>query len=528
MVGAERQVQDEAKGAKKMKNTARMVTVTGITILCLMFTCATARAQSEMEGKDILVGEISKIRQDNPDFKIRLKPVSKVEKFRVGDRMAFEVTSNKDAYLTIIDVGTSGKAHVIFPNRWNRDNKIRKGKTYRIPGSDADYSFKLTGRPGVNYVKAIATLEPTRILPRDLDADVEEGFAEIRDLDKTAKDIIVELGKQGKKSWAETEAKFTVHSRHGEDGEEGELEPITERRSNKFNATLRTDKKSYRIGESVSFHFFSEHDCYLNLVDYGAGGKVRLIFPNRLQNDNFVKGGRVFTIPSRKEDEFHFKVKGPVGTERVEAFVTSRKVKLHSGSYGSEKSVYHQWDEEADTVRKDIQVQLDDVPDDLRSVVKTSFEVRPNGKGPGISKDIMVERIRESGSVTFGEKAILFGYGSADLLPASHAQLMEVADFIRDPQVADIPFFYVDGHTCNIGTDERNCKLSRDRAWNVVRFLVEKAGVPSEKLKARGFGKNDPEVDNDTDENRQKNRRVVLKSGTDSSRRERAKICDDE
>lgn len=360
-----------------MKNMFKAVVVTGVALLSLVLISGGALAQSDVEKKDIVVGEMSKIRHDNPDFKIRLKPVSKTGKFYVGGQVAFEVTSNKDAYLTIIDVGTTGKAHVIFPNRWNKSNKIRKGKVYRIPGSDADYSFKLRGPAGVNYVKAIATLKPVQFLPREVLADAEEGFAEIKEADKAAKDISVELGKQDKKGWAETESRFTLVSKRGADRDEGELEPIAESQQGKFKVKLWTDKKTYEVGDSVTFFFHSEDDCYLNLVNYGTSGKVRVIFPNRLQKDNFVKGGAVVTIPVKKEDDFLFKLNGPEGVERVEAVVTSHKLQLYPGSYDWEKYVYQPWDEKADKVGKDIEVQLQEVPDDFYITAKTSFKVKP-------------------------------------------------------------------------------------------------------------------------------------------------------
>jgi len=364
------------KGAEKMTNIVKVVVVMGVALLSLVLFSNGALAQSEMEKKDIVVGEMSKIRQDNPDFKIRLKPVSKKGKFYVGDQIAFEVTSSKDAYLTIIDVGTSGKAHVIFPNRWNKNNKIRKGKVYRIPGSDADYSFKLRGPAGVNYVKAIATLKPVQFLPREVLIDAEEGFAEIKDPDKAAKDISVELGKQDKKGWAETEAKFNLAARRGEDRDDDEMQPIAEEKEGKFKVKLWTDKKSYKVGEPVTCHFYAGRDCYLNLIDVGTSGKVRVIFPNRFQRDNFIKGGEAVTIPVKKEDDFLFKVKGPEGVEHLKAVVTTHKLQLYPGSYDWDQHVYQPWEDKSDVVEKDIDVQLADIPVGFYVKAATSFKVR--------------------------------------------------------------------------------------------------------------------------------------------------------
>lgn len=153
-------------------------------------------------------------------------------------------------------------------------------------------------------------------------------------------------------------------------------------------------------------------------------------------------------------------------------------------------------------------------------------------KKPGIiKKDLIVEELKKPSQngeivgIAFSSDAILFGYGSAVLREASHIQLMEIAKALNDAELSHIPFFLVDGHTCSIGTDERNCRLSKDRAESVVKFLVERGGIPAEKLKARGFGKNDPMVSNDTEENREKNRRVVLKSGLLSLESDKEKVC---
>jgi len=148
-----------------------------------------------------------------------------------------------------------------------------------------------------------------------------------------------------------------------------------------------------------------------------------------------------------------------------------------------------------------------------------------------INKDFIVEQLSkpsdggQTAAIAFSSDAILFGYGSAVPREASIPQLMEIAKALNDPGLAHIPFFLVDGHTCNIGTDERNCRLSQDRAGSVVKFLTEKGRVPADKLKARGFGKNDPAVANDTEENRKKNRRVVLKAGFLEMQADQGKMC---
>ena len=65
----------------------------------------------------------------------------------------------------------------------------------------------------------------------------------------------------------------------------------------------------------------------------------------------------------------------------------------------------------------------------------------------------------------------------------------------------------VEGHTDNQGTPEYNQRLSDARANSVMAYLV-KQGVEAGRVTAEGFGLTKPIATNDTDDGRQKNRRV--------------------
>ncbi len=71
----------------------------------------------------------------------------------------------------------------------------------------------------------------------------------------------------------------------------------------------------------------------------------------------------------------------------------------------------------------------------------------------------------------------------------------------------------VDGHTDNVpinkGTFPSNWELSSARASDTVRFLIEQ-GVDSSKIAAVGYADTRPLVDNNSDINRAKNRRVEI------------------
>lgn len=68
----------------------------------------------------------------------------------------------------------------------------------------------------------------------------------------------------------------------------------------------------------------------------------------------------------------------------------------------------------------------------------------------------------------------------------------------------------IDGHTDNVGADDKNMILSQKRATAVRNYLVKK-GVDDTKLESFGYGETMPIADNSTASGRQKNRRVEMK-----------------
>ncbi len=148
-----------------------------------------------------------------------------------------------------------------------------------------------------------------------------------------------------------------------------------------------------------------------------------------------------------------------------------------------------------------------------------------------IPKDVIIRDLTRAvapgraAAVVFSSELILFDYGSSRLRESSYRQLIEIAAALRASALAYIPHFFVDGHTCSIGSDANNCRLSWRRANSVVRYLVEYGGVPPSKLIPRGFGECCPVAPNDNEYSRRLNRRVVLKSGLTVVARDLADKC---
>ncbi len=107
--------------------------------------------------------------------------------------------------------------------------------------------------------------------------------------------------------------------------------------------------------------------------------------------------------------------------------------------------------------------------------------------------------------IVINEK-VQFEVNSAKILEVSHDLLNEVAKVIKEnPQIKKIE---VEGHASSEGSDDHNMKLSDRRAKAVMKYLTGQAGIDKAMLSAKGYGETRPIASNDTEDGREKNRRV--------------------
>jgi len=126
---------------------------------------------------------------------------------------------------------------------------------------------------------------------------------------------------------------------------------------------------------------------------------------------------------------------------------------------------------------------------------------------------IEVELEREEISITLPCKK-MFPPGSVELSGEGQETLLRIANILKEMPERDIQ---IEGHTDNMAIsgslkDEypTNWDLSAKRAVNVVKFLISKVDIEPSRLAAVAFGEYRPIADNDTEEGRNKNRRIVI------------------
>jgi len=98
-----------------------------------------------------------------------------------------------------------------------------------------------------------------------------------------------------------------------------------------------------------------------------------------------------------------------------------------------------------------------------------------------------------------------FASNSAEIKSRYYDEIDKVGDYMKKyPTTTAV----IEGHTDNVGSVEQNMKLSQVRAENVVKYLVEKSGIDSSRLSAKGYGSTRAIAYNSTPEGRQQNRRI--------------------
>lgn len=101
---------------------------------------------------------------------------------------------------------------------------------------------------------------------------------------------------------------------------------------------------------------------------------------------------------------------------------------------------------------------------------------------------------------------IYFDQGKAKLRSESFVELNKLLKALQHHPGWSIK---IDGHTDNVGFAALNLELSYDRARSVYFYLVNN-GIDKSRLRFEGFGSSNPIAKNDSEANRQKNRRVEV------------------
>jgi outer membrane protein OmpA-like peptidoglycan-associated protein len=130
---------------------------------------------------------------------------------------------------------------------------------------------------------------------------------------------------------------------------------------------------------------------------------------------------------------------------------------------------------------------------------------------PAIQRDQPIELFIDLEKIELGNSVVLknifFDTDKSDIKDESKQELEKLIDFLGENNSIRIE---ISGHTDNVGDSKHNMVLSENRAKSVCDFLTNN-GIEKSRLTYKGFGDTQPIKQNNTDENRAKNRRTEFK-----------------
>ena len=140
----------------------------------------------------------------------------------------------------------------------------------------------------------------------------------------------------------------------------------------------------------------------------------------------------------------------------------------------------------------------DGVPD-FKDACYTTPGVPENNGCPEMSEE-------DKQAIKEAFKNLLFESGKDIIKPSSFKSLDKLAKALSHNPGAKLN---LEGHTDNVGDDNKNMDLSKRRAKAVKNYLIGQ-GISSSEITSKGFGETKPVDDNSTKAGRTNNRRVEM------------------
>ena len=150
--------------------------------------------------------DINAIKSSGHEFKSRVW--TEKDRIGIGDEavVCFEV--DLPCHVTVFDFSTDGSITVLFPNRFQPDNRVRPGQVYRIPPEEGGYRIRVQGPPGLEQLKLFATTDDVPLYVRDYS---QTPFNSVADGDaESVRGLVATFDKMPKTDWAEASWEFLV------------------------------------------------------------------------------------------------------------------------------------------------------------------------------------------------------------------------------------------------------------------------------------------------------------------------------
>ncbi len=322
------------------------------TLAVLPFIAAPALAQ-DATARDLTV-EQSSAANASIEFAGSLKVTVATDRqnpvYARGEKVRLFVTTNEDAYITVLNIGPGGQVTQLFPNAFQTDNHVKGGRPVEIGGGASGAHIEISGPVGRELMKVIASDKPIVVIPETaLEGTgpfrlVQGGVpALIRNLSVAANEVTSKprklvttnfiLQTVEAHSMNAEPALIIVPSAAAPAAAPAAIPVVTppivstSAAATSFPLLVAVDKQTYKPGEVVTLAVTSLQACYLTVIDINAAGAVRQVFPNKLMTNNSVAAYQTALI-SGGTSPVALKLDGPVGTEQIMAVCSSDSASL--------------------------------------------------------------------------------------------------------------------------------------------------------------------------------------------------------
>lgn len=261
--------------------------------------------------------------------------------YALGETVRLAVKSSEDAYITVFNVGPSGKVTQLFPNAFQTANKVKAGEAVEIPAAASGAQIRVTGPVGAELIKVIATSKPVTVIP---DTHFASGAGLFRSLDGGVEVFNRDLEVVSSNPPADTKVAVvnqvvkTVAARPAGAATTGVavagvavLVPVTASTAaapieagvaaQTFPLLLAADKASYRVGERLTVAVTPLQPCTLAVWSTNSAGQARLLFPSAAAPANRIAALQTVMIAGGPAPQTL--VAGAPGSETLTALCTS-------------------------------------------------------------------------------------------------------------------------------------------------------------------------------------------------------------
>ena len=238
-----------------------------------------------------------------------------------GDAVRIFVKTNEDAYVTIINVGPSGKVTQLFPNAFQQSNRVAANRALEVPSANGGSRINVSGPVGAELIKVFVSNEPIKIIPESQLVGSGAFRALAGGVSDLVRNLEVSAGGQSKFAISNLVIK-TISSRRASNAANpafvvaqaakpapaqpapstmtSEAVPPAPASSSStpsnqpsapstaigqleqpFPLLIAADKTAYRAGQKITLAVTSFRSCRLTVLDIDANGAVRVLFPTR-------------------------------------------------------------------------------------------------------------------------------------------------------------------------------------------------------------------------------------------------------